>query len=93
MCSFLKYFILINNQLLSTANAKDINTDYYCADFRNESNRIFVLGVVFSSDKFRLFNQPFWPDFLNITQKVFVALSSSLERYFTCDPFCKVMGV
>ena len=28
---FLKVFILINNQLLSTANAKDIdfNTDYY----------------------------------------------------------------
>ena len=29
----------------------------YCSDFRYESNRIFVLGVVFfSSDKFRLFN-------------------------------------
>ena len=25
----LKVFILINNQLLKTANAKDINTDYY----------------------------------------------------------------
>ena len=25
----LKGFILINNQLLSTANAKDINTDYF----------------------------------------------------------------
>ena len=25
----LQLFILINNQLLSTANAKDINTDYY----------------------------------------------------------------
>ena len=25
----LKVFILINNQLLSTANTKDINTDYY----------------------------------------------------------------
>ena len=28
MC-ILKVFILINNQLLSTANAEDINTDYY----------------------------------------------------------------
>ena len=28
-----------------------------CSDFRNESNGIFVPGVVFfSSDKFRLFN-------------------------------------
>ena len=42
----LKLFILIHNQLLSTANAKDFNIDY-CSDFRNESNGIFVLGVVF----------------------------------------------
>ena len=25
----MKVYILINNQLLSTANAKDINADYY----------------------------------------------------------------
>ena len=54
-CVHLEVFILINNQLLSTANAKVFNTDYYCSDFRDESNGIFVLGVFFS-DKFRLFN-------------------------------------
>ena len=46
-CVNLKVFILINNQQLSTANAKNINTDYYCSDFISESNGIFVLGVVF----------------------------------------------
>ena len=31
--------------------------NYYCSDYRNGSNGIFVLGVVFfSSDNFRLFN-------------------------------------
>ena len=47
----LKVFILINNQLFSTANSrdintynsKDINTDNYCSGFRNESGGIFVL--------------------------------------------------
>ena len=48
----LEVFILINNQLLSTTNAKDFNLDSYCFDFRNESNRIFVLRVVHYSDKF-----------------------------------------
>ena len=48
----LKVFILINKQLFSTTNAKDINTDYYFSDFRNESNGIFVLGVAFFSEKF-----------------------------------------
>ena len=43
----LKVFILINNQLLLTDNAKDINIDYFCSDFPNESNGIFVLGVIF----------------------------------------------
>ena len=28
----LKVFILTNNQLVSAANAKDFNTDYYCSD-------------------------------------------------------------
>ena len=40
----LKVLILINNQLLGTTNAKDFNTKYYCSDFRNEINGIFVLG-------------------------------------------------
>ena len=31
--------------------------------FSNESNGIFVLVVVFSSDKFRFFNLPFLTDF------------------------------
>ena len=40
----LKVFILINNQLMCTANAKDFNTDYFCYDFRNKSNGIIVVG-------------------------------------------------
>ena len=51
----LKVFILIINQLLSTGNARDFNTDHYFSDFRNKSNGIFVLGGFFS-DKFRLFS-------------------------------------
>ena len=47
----LKVFILIINQLLNTANAKDINTDYYCSDFHNESNGIIELVVVFFFQK------------------------------------------
>ena len=43
----LKVFFLINKQLLSIANAKDLNTDYYFSDFRNESNGMFVLGEGF----------------------------------------------
>ena len=33
------------------------------SDFRYESNGIFVLGVGFFSDKFRLFNKPFLTHF------------------------------
>ena len=47
-CVHFESVILINNQLLSTANAQDFNTDYSCSDFRNEKkNGIFVLGLVF----------------------------------------------
>ena len=36
---------------------KTLNLYFYCcSDFRNESNGIFVLGVIFYSEKFRLFN-------------------------------------
>ena len=34
----LKVFMLINNQLLSTANAKDFNTDYYITNSTLASN-------------------------------------------------------
>ena len=48
--------------------------NFYCSDFRYESNGIFVLGVgFFSSDKFRLFNEPFLTDFLNTIQKVLLS--------------------
>ena len=43
----------------------------FCSDFRYESNRIFVLGLIFfSSDKFRIFNYPFLTEFSYIIQKV-----------------------
>ena len=43
-CCDKNVFNLINKQLFSTTNDKDFNTDYYCSDFRNESNGLFVLG-------------------------------------------------
>ena len=55
----LKVFIMINIQLLSTAIAKDFNTDYYCSDFRNESNGIFVLGVFFFHANFHFLTSHF----------------------------------
>ena len=81
-----KVFVLINNQLLSTANAKDSNTDYFCTDFCNEKkNGIFVLGeVFFSSDKFRFLNYLFLTGFFHHSNGS-VVLSLILERYFTCD--------
>ena len=60
----LKVFILINNQLLSTANAKDFNKDYYRSDFPNESNGIFVIGVVFSQTNFDFLTSYLPRDFL-----------------------------
>ena len=65
---------------------KKFNTDYYCSDFRDESNGVFVLGVVFS-DKLRLFNEPFSIGFFLYHSKNIVVLSLNLERYFTCDYF------
>ena len=46
-------------QLISTANAKDINTDFYCSDSRNESNGIFVLGVFCFQTNFDFLNSHF----------------------------------
>ena len=56
---------------------------FYCSDFRDESNRIFVLRVFFS-DNFRLFQNPklftvksrFWP----LKQRRFPKLIFSIER-------------
>ena len=89
----LKVIILINNQLLSTANAKDINTDCYCSDFHNESSGILVLGVVFSSDKFltSLFSLAIFGGIFYIQS--FVVLSLNLERNSSCDHFSYFMGV
>ena len=49
----------------------------FCSDFRNKSSGIFVLGVVFSSDKFLPLNLPFLTEVIN-----FVVLSLSLKMYF-----------
>ena len=43
----LKVFILINNQLLNTANAKDFKTDYY-SDFRHRNRSNLVEGSLFA---------------------------------------------
>ena len=77
---FLKVFILLNNQLLSTGNAKGFNTDYYCSDFRNESYGKFVVGVIFVGIFF-------------IHSKIIVVLSLNLERYFLVIICRKVLGV
>ena len=49
-------------------------TEYLCSGW-----------VFFSSDKFRLFNQPFLTEFFYITQ--YVVLSLNLKIYITCDHF------
>ena len=47
-----------------------------------------MLGVgFFSSDKFRLFNKPFFDEILKYQSKRIVDLSSNLKIYFTCDFF------
>ena len=59
----------------------------FCSDFRDESNGIFVLGVGFSSDKFRLFNQSFLTKIFLYHSKAIVVLSLNLKNNFTCDHF------
>ena len=86
----LKVFILINNQLLSTANAKDFNTDYYCFDFRTEVTDCLCSGSFFSSDKFRLFNKPFLTGFFKYDSKIIPVLSLNILPVII---FRKVMGV
>ena len=81
-------FILINNQLLSTANAKDINKDSYCSDFRNG---IFVLGVVFFQTNFDFLTSHFDRICLYHSKGI-VVLSLNLQIYFTCDHFLRNYG-
>ena len=64
-------FCFCNNFTLLQSKRSSKN---YCSDFRYESNGIFVLGwVFFSSDKFRLFNQPFLTEFFNIIRKLLLS--------------------
>ena len=56
----------------------------YCSVFRYESNGIFVLGVGFFSDKFRLFNLPFLTKFSCYHSK---AIELKFEKIFHLRSF------
>ena len=82
----LKVIILINNQLLSTANAKDNNTGYYCSDFRSESSGIFLCFGGFFVRQISTFYLAIF-DGIFYHSKSSVVLSLNFERYFTSDIF------
>ena len=78
----LKVFILINNKLLLTANAKDINIDYFCSDFPNESNGIFVLGVVFFFRQIATFKLAILTGFFLLSFKRYCCLELKFGKIF-----------
>ena len=68
--------------------------EFYCSDFRYESNGIFVLGVgfFFFRQILDFLTSHFSRNFFYHSKDI-VVLSSNLKRYFTCDFFRKVTVV